>query len=82
MKKIRSGKVREVYALENGKMVIVTTARISAFDVILPTEIPGKGKVLNALSNFWFDFTKDICKNHMISDDTREMTAEFKATEF
>ena len=82
MKKIRSGKVREVYDLENGKMVIVTTDRISAFDVILPTEIPGKGKVLNALSNFWFDFTKDICKNHMISADTREMPAEFQGAEF
>lgn len=82
MKKIRSGKVREVYDLEDGRMVIVTTDRISAFDVILPTEIPGKGKVLNALSNFWFDFTKDICKNHMISDDLCEMPSEFQGAEF
>ena len=62
MKKIISGKVREVYDLEDGRMVIVTTDRISAFDVILPTMITGKGKVLNALSNFWFDYTKDIVK--------------------
>ena len=67
MKKIISGKVREVYDLEDGRMVIVTTDRISAFDVILPTMITDKGKVLNALSNFWFNYTKDICANHMIS---------------
>ena len=52
MKKIISGKVREVYDLENGQLVIVTTDRISAFDVILPTEIPDKGIVLNQMSLF------------------------------
>ena len=77
MKKIISGKVREVYDLEDGRMVIVTTDRISAFDVILPTMITDKGKVLNALSNFWFDLTKDITKNHMISSDLKDMPAEF-----
>ncbi|MCR5046515.1 MAG: phosphoribosylaminoimidazolesuccinocarboxamide synthase [Treponema sp.] len=82
MKKIISGKVREVYDLEDGRMVIVTTDRISAFDVILPVEIPGKGKVLNALSNFWFDLTKDITKNHLISNDLNEMPAEFQKPEF
>lgn len=82
MKKIISGKVREVYDLEDGRMVIVTTDRISAFDVILPTMITDKGKVLNALSNFWFDLTKDICKNHMISSDLKDMPAEFQKPEF
>ena len=82
MKKIISGKVREVYDLEDGRMVIVTTDRISAFDVILPTMITGKGKVLNALSNFWFDYTKDIVKNHMISSNTKDMPAEFQKSEF
>lgn len=82
MKKIISGKVREVYDLEDGRMVIVTTDRISAFDVILPVEIPGKGKVLNALSNFWFDLTKDITKNHLISNDLKDMPAEFQKPEF
>ena len=62
MKKIISGKVREVYDLEDGRMVIVTTDRLSAFDVILPTLIKDKGKVLNALSNFWFEYTGDIVK--------------------
>lgn len=82
MKKIISGKVREVYDLEDGRMVIVTTDRISAFDVILPTMITDKGKVLNALSNFWFDLTKDIVKNHMISSDLKDMPAEFQKSEY
>ncbi len=82
MKKIISGKVREVYDLEDGRMVIVTTDRISAFDVILPTMITDKGKVLNALSNFWFDLTKDIVKNHMISSDLKDMPEEFQKPEY
>ena len=82
MKKIISGKVREVYDLEDGRMVIVTTDRISAFDVILPTMITGKGKVLNALSNFWFGYTQDIVKNHMISSSLSDMPAEFQKPEF
>ena len=82
MKKIISGKVREVYDLEDGRMVIVTTDRISAFDVILPTMITDKGKVLNALSNFWFNVTKDIVRNHMISSDLKDMPAEFQKPEF
>ncbi len=82
MKKIISGKVREVYDLEDGRMIIVTTDRISAFDVILPTTIPDKGKVLNALSNFWFNYTKDIVKNHMISSDLKDMPKEFQNPEY
>lgn len=82
MKKVISGKVREVYDLEDGRMVIVTTDRISAFDVILPTMITDKGKVLNALSNYWFELTKDIVKNHMISSDLKDMPAEFQKDEY
>lgn len=82
MKKIISGKVREVYDLEGGRMVIVTTDRISAFDVILPTLITDKGKVLNSLANFWFDYTKDIVKNHMISSDLKDMPVDFQKPEF
>ena len=82
MKKSISGKVREVYDLEDGRMVIVTTDRISAFDVILPVMIPGKGQVLNALSKFWFDYTKDIVKSHYISSDLKDMPAEFQKAEF
>ncbi|MGP1604337.1 MAG: phosphoribosylaminoimidazolesuccinocarboxamide synthase [Treponema sp.] len=82
MKKVISGKVREVYDLEDGRMVIVTTDRISAFDVILPTMIKDKGKVLNALSDFWFNFTGDIVKNHMISSNLEDMPVEFQKPEY
>ncbi len=82
MKKIISGKVREVYDLEDGRMVIVTTDRLSAFDVILPTLIRDKGKVLNAISNFWFGYTKDIVGNHLISADTNDMPEEFRKPEY
>lgn len=82
MKKIISGKVREVYDLEDSRMVIVTTDRISAFDVILPVMIPNKGKVLNALSEYWFDLTKDIVKNHFISSNLKDLPAEFNKSEY
>lgn len=82
MKKIISGKVREVYDLEDGRMVIVTTDRLSAFDVILPTPIWGKGKVLNSISNFWFGYTKDIVGNHLISADINDMPEEFRKPEY
>lgn len=77
MKKIISGKVREVYDLEQNQLVIVTSDRISAFDVILESQIPGKGIALNTLSNFWFDYTKDIVPNHLISTDLKDMPAFF-----
>lgn len=67
MQKINSGKVRDIYDLENGNLLIVTSHRISAFDCILPFEIPRKGAWLNLLSAFWFDTTKHIVPNHMIS---------------
>lgn len=51
---------------------------ISAFDVILPSPVPGKGIVLNKLSSFWFNLTKDIVPNHMISEDLKDMPAEFQ----
>lgn len=64
-----SGKVRDIYDLGD-KLMIVTTDRISAFDVILPNGIPSKGKVLNQLSAYWFGKTKGIIGNHLISADT------------
>ena len=82
MKKIIDGKVREVFDLEDGRMVIVTTDRISAFDVVLPILIPEKGKILNSLCDFWFDFTKDIVKNHMISSDLSDMPIDFQKSEY
>jgi len=65
---LRKGKVREVYDLGD-KLLIVASDRVSTFDYILPTPIPDKGKILSAISNFWFDKTKDIVPNHLISAD-------------
>jgi len=62
---INSGKVRDIYGIDDGHMLIVTTDRLSAFDVILPDPIPGKGAVLTAVSNFWFDHTRHIIPNHL-----------------
>ena len=78
MKKIISGKVREVFEVDESSLVIVTTDRISAFDVILNSEIPGKGTALNLLSNFWFSYTKDIIPNHIISTSIEDLPEEFK----
>lgn len=69
------GKVRDIYDLGD-KLLIVTTDRISAFDVILPTGIPNKGYVLTQLSKYWFEKTKDIVKNHLITTDVNEMPEE------
>ena len=59
------GKVRDVYAVGDDHLLMVTTDRLSAFDVILPDPIPGKGAVLTAVSNFWFEKTRDIIPNHL-----------------
>ncbi len=85
MKKLISGKVREVYDFSDekpskvydDKLVIVTTDRISAFDVILSKPVKDKGKVLNAVSLFWFDYTKNIIPNHIISSDLKDMPRIF-----
>lgn len=71
------GKVRDIYDLGD-KLLIIATDRISAFDVVLPTGIPFKGKVLNKISEFWFDFTKDIIKNHLITTNIDEYPEELK----
>src|SRR5215210_35899 len=65
------GKVRDTYDLGD-KLLIVATDRISAFDSVLPTGIPGKGQVLTALSAFWFELTGDVAPNHMISTDPND----------
>ena len=62
---IARGKVRDIYAIDDEKMLIVTTDRLSAFDVILPDPIPGKGKVLTAVSNFWFGRLAGVSPNHL-----------------
>jgi len=72
---IGSGKVRELYALDEERLVLVASDRVSVFDVVLPTEIPDKGRVLTGLSGFWFARTKEIVPNHLLSirDDGRSM---------
>ncbi len=70
---VGSGKVRELYALDDHRLLLVASDRISTFDVVLPTEIPDKGRVLTGLSAFWFGRTRDICANHLLAvrDDGR-----------
>ena len=65
LKLINSGKVRDIYDVDDEHMLIVTTDRLSAFDVILPDPIPGKGAVLTTLSNFWFARTRNVIANHL-----------------
>jgi phosphoribosylaminoimidazole-succinocarboxamide synthase len=62
---LHRGKVRDIYAVDDARLLIITSDRLSAFDVVLPTPIPDKGKVLTALSNFWFDKLKHIVPNHL-----------------
>ena len=81
MKPMKEGKVREVYDGEDC-IIMVATDRISAFDVILKNQIVGKGKVLTQMSAFWFDYTKDIIPNHMLSTDTKDMPEFFQKPEF
>jgi phosphoribosylaminoimidazole-succinocarboxamide synthase len=64
---VASGKVREIYALDDERLLLVASDRISTFDVVLPTEVPDKGRVLTGLSAFWFARTTDICPNHLLA---------------
>lgn len=77
VKLLKRGKVRDVYDLDD-KLLIVATDRISAFDVILPNGIPDKGEVLTQISLFWFEKTKDIIENHILSADVNEYPSELK----
>ena len=64
---VGSGKVRELYALDDERLLLVASDRISTFDVVLPTEVPDKGRVLTGLSGFWFARTREICANHLLA---------------
>jgi phosphoribosylaminoimidazole-succinocarboxamide synthase len=72
---VGSGKVREIYALDDERLLLVASDRISTFDVVLPTEIPDKGRVLTGLSGFWFTLLREIVPNHMLAirEDGRSM---------
>src|SRR5258706_13423027 len=73
-----SGKVRDVYNLDGEHLLFVATDRISAFDYVLATGIPHKGKVLTQISLFWFDFLKDVVPNHLITADVKQYPAEIR----
>lgn len=81
MKPIKEGKVREIY--DNGdSLIMVATDRISCFDVILKNVIEKKGTVLTQMSKFWFDYTKDVVPNHMLSVDVNDMPEFFQKDEY
>ena len=80
-KPVKEGKVREVYD-DGDSIIMVATDRISAFDVILKNKVTDKGRVLTQMSKFWFDYTKDIIPNHMISCDVKDMPEFFQTDEF
>ena len=78
---VKEGKVREIYDIGEN-LIMVATDRISAFDVILKNPVGGKGRILTQMSRFWFDLTKDIIPNHMISTDTNDMPEFFRNEHF
>ena len=82
MKKISSGKVREIYEVDDDKLMMVVSDRISAFDFIMPNPVLDKGKILNKLSEFWFNFVSDIIPNDIITTNYEEFPEEFKKEEF
>lgn len=76
---LHSGKVRELYSADDGSLLIVATDRISAFDFVLPTEIPDKGAILCQLSLCWFDELSDLVPHHVITADVADFPSEFGA---
>ncbi len=78
---VGSGKVRELYALDDDRLLLVASDRISTFDVVLPTEIPDKGRVLTGLSAFWFTRTRSICPNHLLALRPDGRTSECRRLE-
>ena len=80
-KPVKEGKVREIYDVGEN-LIMVATDRISAFDVILKNKVCTKGAVLTQMSKFWFDYTKDVVNNHMVSVDTNDMPEFFRTPDF
>ncbi|MBI2777863.1 MAG: phosphoribosylaminoimidazolesuccinocarboxamide synthase [Chloroflexi bacterium] len=72
---LRSGKVRDLYAIGADRLLLVASDRMSAFDVVMPTPIPDKGRVLTGLSRYWFEATRDIVPNHLVGTDPRDVPA-------
>ncbi len=76
---LRSGKVRDLFAVGDERLLLVASDRLSAFDVVLPTEIPDKGRVLTGLSRFWFARTADIVANHLVGTAPEDLPEAFLA---
>jgi len=76
---LHRGKVRDVFAVGDDQLLIVATDRVSAFDVVLDQPLPGKGRILTSLSNFWFDRTADLIGNHLVETDLTAMPAPIPA---
>ncbi|HJS91959.1 MAG TPA: phosphoribosylaminoimidazolesuccinocarboxamide synthase [Steroidobacteraceae bacterium] len=76
LEKLHEGKVRDIYSAGPDALLIVTTDRLSAFDVVLPDPIPGKGRVLNQISNFWFARTRHIVPNHLTGRAVAELVSD------
>src|SRR6266550_2605807 len=74
---VRSGKVRDIYALDDARLLLVASDRISAFDVVLPTPIPDKGRVLTGVSRYWLANSTDIVPNHLLSADPVDLPQVF-----
>src|SRR5215831_12689925 len=72
---IHRGKVRDIYGVDEQRLLIVQTDRLSAFDVVLPTPVPGKGEVLTALSSFWFRQLAHVMPNHLLDVDPESLVA-------
>jgi phosphoribosylaminoimidazole-succinocarboxamide synthase len=76
---LRSGKVREMYVVDDTRLLMVASDRVSAFDVVMAEPIPGKGRVLTRLSKFWFEKTRHVAPNHLISDDPAALPGDLRA---
>jgi phosphoribosylaminoimidazole-succinocarboxamide synthase len=81
LERLTAGKVRDIYRVDDDRLLFIATDRISAFDYVLATGIPNKGRVLTQLSVFWFDFLKDVVHNHMITADVQRYPAKLRPHE-
>jgi len=82
LEKIYSGKVRELYEVNEYEILLVATDRVSAFDFVLPTPIPGKGEILTQISVFWFHHLEDIIKNHLVKERFEDFPESLKSFSF
>ena len=76
LERLGRGKVRDIYSVDDDHLLIVTTDRLSAYDVVMPDPVPGKGQVLTQISNFWFDMMQDLIPNHLTDKKLESIIAE------